>query len=83
MDPKRQEITDRLNQVFQEVFDNDELQIFDEMTAKDVEEWDSVEHISLVIATEQEFGFRLNAAEVVHLANVGDMIDLLMERATK
>ncbi|MBF0383945.1 MAG: acyl carrier protein [Magnetococcales bacterium] len=83
MDPKRQEITDRLNQIFQEVFDDDELQIFEEMTAKDVEEWDSVEHISLVIATEKEFGFRLNAAEVVQLENVGDMIDLLMERATK
>lgn len=83
MNEKREHIRKRLNSVFQEVFDDDEIQIFDEMTAKDIEEWDSLMHITLVVATEKEFGLRLNAAEVGKLQNVGAMLDILVERATK
>ncbi|MBF0126826.1 MAG: acyl carrier protein [Magnetococcales bacterium] len=80
MDPRRFEVMQRLNLVFQEVFDDETLQICDTTTAKDIEEWDSLEHISLIIATEMEFGVRLNAAEVGRLHDVGAMIDLLLER---
>jgi acyl carrier protein len=83
MDNKRKQIKERLNRVFQEVFDDDTIHIFDQMTAKDLEEWDSLMHIILVVATEKEFGLRLNAAEVGQLDNVGAMIDLLLARATK
>jgi acyl carrier protein len=72
----------RLNQVFREVFDEDDLQIFDAMSAADLEEWDSLSHITLVLAVEKEFRVRLNAAEVGKLDNVGQMIDLLARRAT-
>lgn len=82
MDARRQEIMQRLNQVFREVFDDDSLQIHDATTADDIEEWDSVEHISLVIATEKTFNIRLNAAEVGKLQNVGAMVDLLLERTS-
>ena len=72
----------RLNQVFREVFDEDDLEIFDAMSAADLEEWDSLSHITLVLAVEKEFRVRLNAAEVGKLDNVGQMIDLLAHRAT-
>ena len=79
---RREEIRRRLNRVFIEVFDDDTIEIFDEMTAKDIEEWDSLMHISLVVATEMAFGVRLNAAEVGKLENVGAMLILLEERTS-
>lgn len=79
----RDKITARLQTLFQDVFDDESIEIRDEMTAEDVDEWDSVSHISLVLAVEQEFGLRLSAAEIGGLANVGAMISLLIERATR
>jgi acyl carrier protein len=76
-------IKGRLTRVFQAVFDDDEIEIFDEMTAKDLDEWDSLMHITLVISIEKEFGVELNAAEVGNLGDVGAMISLLSDRATK
>lgn len=72
----------RLNRVFCEVFDDDSIDITEDMTAADIDEWDSLSHISLVLSVEKEFGIRLSAAEVGGLANVGKMIDLLVQRAT-
>jgi len=79
LDPVRQ----RLNQVFRDVFDDDRIEIFDAMTAADLDDWDSLSHITLVLAVEREFGLRLNAAEVGRLNNVGEMVRLLASRATK
>ncbi len=79
----RQRMTERLEEVFRDVFDDDGIDIFDAMTAEDVEEWDSLMHITLMVATEQEFGMRLNAVEVGKLRNVGALIDLMVEQATK
>jgi acyl carrier protein len=75
-------ITKRLNVVFREVFDDDDILISDAMTADDLEEWDSVSHITLVMAVEREFGVKLTASEVGGLSNVGDMVRLLQDRAT-
>jgi acyl carrier protein len=75
------EVTEKLTEVFRDVFDDDELTIFPEMTAKDVDEWDSLMHITLVLSVEKAFGVKLNAAEVGKLENVGQMVDLLVKRA--
>lgn len=75
------DIQARLQNVFQDVFDDEEMEIFPAMTAKDVDDWDSLKHITLVLAVEKTFGVTLNAAEVGNLANVGQMIDLLAARA--
>ena len=83
MNNNRDELKRRLNEVFRETFDDDSLEIYGEMTARDVEEWDSLMHITLVVATEKEFGLQLNAAEVGQLKNVGEMLDILEQRATK
>ncbi len=79
----RSAIINRLTDVFHDIFDDTSIKLRDEMTAKDVEEWDSLNHINLVLAVEKEFGVLLNAAEVGALANVGQMLDLLVARATK
>jgi acyl carrier protein len=79
----RDDIKARLTTIFREVFDDDELQLVEEMTAADVADWDSLSHITLVVACEKEFGLRLSPAEVGHLKNVGEMMRLLAERATR
>lgn len=71
----------RLTNVFREVFDDENIEIYDAMTADDLDEWDSLSHITLVLAVEREFNTKLKAAEVGNLANVGAMIQLLMARA--
>jgi acyl carrier protein len=83
MDTQRKEIFARLNRVFQQVFDDDKIEIFKEMTAADLEDWDSIMHITLVVATEKEFGFRLNAADIGNLKNVGEMVDIFFQKLTK
>jgi len=80
MDLKREEIKNKLNIIFQDVFDDDSIEIYDDMTAKDIDEWDSLMHITLVLSIEKEFSVELNAAEVGNLSNVGAMIDLLLNR---
>ena len=80
--PNYDEIRTRLNAIFCDIFDDDSIQIFDAMTANDLDEWDSLNHITLVLAVEKAFGVKLKAAEVGNLADVGAMIRLLMERST-
>jgi acyl carrier protein len=77
------DIKTRLTSIFRSVFDDDSITLFDEMTAADVEDWDSLSHITLVVACEKEFGLRLTPAEVGHLENVGEMLKLLAERGTR
>jgi acyl carrier protein len=76
----RQQIVSRINDVFRAVFDDDALEISDAMTAKDVDGWDSLTHITLVVAVEKEFGLRFPAAEVGKLANVGALVAMVEAR---
>jgi acyl carrier protein len=81
--PRRDVLRQRLQQVFQEVFDDETIIIEEGTTAEDVDEWDSLTHIILIVATEKEFGLRLNAAEVGKLANVGALLDILVARSMR
>lgn len=80
--PDRATIVSRLTTVFQDVFDDDAIVLHDAMTAADLDDWDSLQHIVLVLAVEREFAVKLNPAEVGKLENVGKMVDLLLARAT-
>lgn len=80
MAQSRTEIRDRLNKVFQETFDDESIEINDETTAADIDEWDSLMHITLVIAVERQFGMQLKADEVGKLKNVGEMVTVILER---
>ena len=65
---QQQEIYTRLTKIIRDVFDDESLVATPEMTAADVAEWDSVNHITLVVAIEEEFGIKFKTAELVRIA---------------
>ena len=77
------EIYERLNEVFRDIFDDDEITVNPNTTAKDIEDWDSLEHIRLIAAVEREFGMRFKMGEVSTMKNVGEMASIIAARATK
>lgn len=76
----REEVYEELNGVFQDVFDDESIVVNDETTANDIEDWDSLEHINLMVAIEEDFGMKFNMAEVTGLKNVGEMVDVILKR---
>ena len=78
----REEVFVKLNEVFQDVFDDDTITVTDTTTADDIEEWDSLEHINLIAAVEQEFGMKFNMGQVVSMKNVGEMADIIIQQIT-
>ncbi|MCR5486282.1 MAG: acyl carrier protein [Lachnospiraceae bacterium] len=77
---ERQEIYARLKEVFADVFDR-EVELHDETTASDVEGWDSLRHIMLISAVEEEFEIKFDMKAVRELKNVGAMVDVISEMA--
>ncbi len=75
-----QEIFDRLNDIFRDVFDDDSLSVNENTTAKDIEDWDSLSHITLVGAVEDEFRMKFSMKEVVEMKNVGEMVQIIAAR---
>lgn len=78
---EKEKIYEQLDEVFQEVFDDDSIHVTENTTAKDIEDWDSLEHINLVVAIENHFNMKFNMNEVTTMKNVGEMVDIIMERA--
>ena len=76
----KEEIYERLNKVFRDVFDDDEIVVTAETTSNDIEDWDSLGHINLIVAVEQEFGIKFNMHEVTTMKNVGEMVDIIIEK---
>ena len=72
---ERPEILRQVNEIFKDVLDNDTLALTDETTAEDVEDWDSLNHIQLVVAVEKHFKIRFTSHEIQSWKNVGEMID--------
>jgi len=64
----------KLNEIFCQVFDEDDLQISPEMTANDVDGWDSLSHINLIVAVESAFKIRFNQKELLTFKNIGDLL---------
>ena len=79
----REQVFERVNKVFRDVFDDESIVVTDETTADDIEDWDSLEHINLIVAMEEEFGMKFSMGEVTGMANVGAAVDIILERATK
>ena len=74
------EIRDRLQNIFRDVFDDSSIILQDEMSAKDIEEWDSLTHIQLIVTTEQQFNIRFMTAEIAELKNVGEFLKLIKKK---
>ncbi len=72
-----------LNEVFRQVFDDDGIVISRETTANDIEEWDSLSHVNLIVAVEARFKVKFALGELQTLKNVGEMIDLINKKLGK
>ena len=74
------DVFEELRGVFKDVFDDDELEITPEMTAKDYEDWDSLAQIQLIVAAERHFGVQFSTQEMNCLKNVGDFSELIEKK---
>ena len=74
------EITARLNEVFRDVFGDSSISVTPSTTSDDIEDWDSIEHINLIAAVEDELGMRFKMREVSGMKNVGEMMNIIAER---
>ncbi len=77
----REEVMKTLNEIFCNVFDDDSIVLTDETNSSDIDDWDSLEQINLIVNIENEFEMMFDMAEVSDLANVGEMADLIMRKA--
>ena len=73
----REEIYEQLNEVFQDVFGDDDITVNDDTTAKDIDGWDSLRHITLLAAIEDEFDIEFSMGQTVKMKNVGEMVDYI------
>ena len=76
----REQVYETLNEVFRDVFDDESIEVDDDTTSEDIEDWASLEHINLLAAVEQEFGMKFNMGQVVSMKNVGEMADIIMSQ---
>lgn len=79
----REEVFLKLNEVFREVFDEEDITVTETTTAADIEDWDSLEHINLIVAVEKCFNIKFTMGEVGTMKNVGAMTDIILERIKK
>lgn len=77
---ERTEIFSKLHEIFMDVFDLDELELTDETSANDIEEWDSLSHIQLIVAIEKAFGIKFTSLEIMKWRNVGEMVNSMLEK---
>jgi len=73
-------IYERLNELFRDFFDDEDIELDEDTTADDIDDWDSLNHITLIAAVEKEFGLRFTMGEVSGMKNVGEMVDIIMSR---
>lgn len=74
---ERNDILKRVEEIFREELELDDLVLTDETTADDVEEWDSLSHVQLVVAMEKAFGIKFSSREILSWDNVGDLVDCI------
>lgn len=73
------EIIEELQEIFREVFDEEKLVLSRETTADDVEDWDSLTHLQLIMVIEQTFNIKFTTAQLKNMPNVGAMVDMISE----
>ncbi|WP_415327598.1 acyl carrier protein [Chryseobacterium sp. MMS23-Vi53] len=74
------EILAKLSGIFREELDNDDITLTEETTAEDIEEWDSLSHIQLIVAVEKAFGIRFTSSEIQSWNNVGEMVESIKSK---
>jgi acyl carrier protein len=76
----REEMFDGVQDIFRDIFDEDDMVIEDKTNSDDIEDWDSLNHINLVSAIEKEFKIKFALGELMTLKDVGAMVDLMIEK---
>lgn len=76
----REKVYETLTQIFRDNFDDNSIELRDGMTSADIEDWDSLEQINLVVAIQEEFGIRFNIDEVNSMKNVGEMVSFILKK---
>jgi acyl carrier protein len=79
---EKAEVKAKLNDVFRDVFDDDVIQITESTTAKDIDDWDSLTHVNLIVAVEKAFKIKVTTREAQGLKNVGEFIELIARRTS-
>ena len=74
------EITERLQNIFRNVFSTPDIQVTDDLNAEKVDRWDSLTHLTMIAEVENEFGVKFKLKELISMKNVGDMIRLIIEK---
>lgn len=74
-------VRSHLHEIFEDVMDLDDLTLEDTTTADDIEEWDSLSHVRLIVAIERHFRVKFSNSEIEGLKNFKDMVDLIVEKA--
>ena len=74
----RKELFDGVQDIFRDIFDEDDMVIEDKTSSDDIEDWDSLNHINLVSAIEKEFKIKFALGELMTLKDVGAMIDMIV-----
>lgn len=74
------EILQKVQEIFRDVLDNEDIELTLETSADDVEDWDSLTHIQLIVAVEKEFKIKFNSKEILSWRNVGEMIDCILQK---
>ena len=74
------QVYEKLTSVFHDVFDDDEIVLTPHLTAKDVDGWDSLAHVRLMLTVERAFSIKLSAAEIGRLNTVGELVDLISRK---
>ena len=80
---ERQEVLKQVNGIFIDVLENNDIELNDQTTANDIEEWDSLAHIHLIVAIERKFDIRFTSKEMQSWDNVGEMIDCISSKLMK
>jgi len=78
-----EEIYSRLTQIFRDVLEDDSISLLPETTADDIDEWDSLSHIQLIVAAEQVFGVRFASREIMKWKNVGEWVCCIEEKISR
>lgn len=74
------EILQRNSEIFRDVLENDDIDLTNETTADDIEEWDSLTHIQLIVAVERHYGIKFSSAEINSFRNVGDLCNTIQKK---
>lgn len=80
---ERKIVFERLSKIFIDIMDNENIVLYDRTTSDDIDEWDSLAHIQLVVAMEKEFNVKFTSMEILSWKNVGEMIDCILKKVNE